>query len=282
MLLSGVKSGVKLEGFCTYLANSGKSERTIKNYLRNVETFSNWLHEQGDDITNLTRHDIQQYMQYLQSIGNTASTIKVKYAAITAYTKHIDKLSILNNIRRPQARGNNNIAPKSLAKNEYNRLLREAERKGTRTAAIIYTLLYTGIRVGELVALNRNDITLGERSGTVIIRNGKGGIARTVPLPAEARHYIRQYLNSRTDSEESLFTSNYKQRMSIRSIQRLLSQLGTYPHALRHTYARKLVEGGTDIATVAELLGHTDINVTRRYSKPDMNTIEQAVTNIFG
>ncbi|MCH5586022.1 tyrosine-type recombinase/integrase [Shimazuella sp. AN120528] len=127
-----------------------------------------------------------------------------------------------------------------------------------------------------------NDVTLGERNGTVVIHNGKGAISRTVPLPAEARHYIRQYLNSRTDGEEALFTSNYKQRMSIRSIQRLLSQLGTHPHALRHTYARKLVEGGTDIATVAELLGHTDINVTRRYSKPDMNTIEQAVTNIFG
>ncbi|MBH8603662.1 tyrosine-type recombinase/integrase [Thermoactinomyces sp. CICC 10522] len=276
------KSVVELNGFTRYLEEQGKSAKTIADYKRHVNNFAAWLTEQGGDIDTLTRHDVQQYMKYLENIGNKAATIKVKYIAITTYARYINRSDIIENIRRPEARQNRNIAPKSLARNEYNRLLREAEREGARTAAIVYTLLYTGLRVSELVALNIDDVKLGERSGSVTVRNGKGQVARTVPLPAEARHHIRQYLATRTDDEPALFVSNYKRRMSVRSIQRVIDKLGTHPHAIRHTYARRLVEAGTDIATVAELMGHTDINVTRRYAKPDMNDLENAVAKVFG
>lgn len=277
-----IKSVVELTGFTNYLNEQGKSNKTIVGYCRHINNFASWLAENGGNINELTRHDVQQYVKHLENAGNKATTIKIKFAAITAYARYINRPAIIENIRRPEARNNRNIAPKSLSKNEYNRLLREAEREGSRTAAIVYTLLYTGLRVSELAALNIDDAKLGERSGSVTVRNGKGSIARVVPLPAEARHYLRQYLATREDDEPALFASNYRRRMSVRSIQRALDKLGTHPHAIRHTYARRLVEAGTDIATVAELMGHADINVTRRYSKPTMNEIEKAVTQVFG
>lgn len=276
------KSVVLLDGFTRYLEEQGKSAKTIADYKRHVNNFAAWLTEQGGDIDALTRHDVQQYMKYLENIGNKAATIKVKYIAITTYARYINRPDIIENIRRPEARQNRNIAPKSLARNEYNRLLRDAEREGVRTAAIVYTLLYTGLRVSELAALNIDDVKMSARSGSVTVRNGKGSVARVVPLPAEARYYIRQYLATRTDNEDALFVSNYRRRMSVRSIQRVLEKLGTHPHAARHTYARRLVDSGVDIAAVAELMGHADINVTRRYAKPDMHDLENAVEKVFG
>lgn len=277
-----IKSVVELTGFTRYLEGQGKSFKTIKDYCRHVNTFAGWLSENGGSINDLTRHDVQQYIKHLETIGNKAGTIKIKFAAITAYSRYINRPDIVENIRRPETRNNRNIAPKSLSKNDYNRLLRNAERAGKRTAAIVYTLLYTGLRVSEIAALNIDDVKLGARSGSVTVRNGKGQIARIVPLPAEARHYLRQYLATRNDGEPALFVSNYRRRMSVRSIQRVLEKLGTHPHAVRHTYARRLVEAGTDVATVAELLGHADINITRRYAKPSLDEIENAVTKVFG
>jgi integrase/recombinase XerD len=70
--------------------------------------------------------------------------------------------------------------------------------------------------------------------------------------------------------------------ISERSVQHMLSNYGIHPHMLRHTYARELVADKVDIATVAELMGHSDINVTRRYAKPNEHELEEAVSRVFG
>jgi integrase/recombinase XerD len=272
-----------INGFNTYLLDNGKSDKTAKDYGRHVNTFARWLSDQGGDIAEPTRYDVQQYVKYLQEIGNKPQTIKVKLMALTAYARYIDRPEIVEDIRRPQAVAPRNIAPKSLEKNERHRLLREVERSGNlRTIAIAYMLLYTGLRVSELANLNREDVQIGERSGSVIVRSGKGDKYRTVPLAREARYHLRRYLESRQDDEPALFISNYRRRMSTRSIQRALDKYGVHPHALRHTFGRELVAKGTDIATVAEIMGHSDVNVTRRYAKPSPKDIEDAIEKAFG
>lgn len=138
-------------------------------------------------------------------------------AAISSIVKFMGKINLLQNIRKPEYRKNQNIAPKSLDKKERNRVLREIERSDNlRNIAIVYLLLYTGLRVSELVALNRQDVNIGERRGTLLVRKGKGGVERKVPLPSEARLHIKNYINKREDSKEALFLSNYKERISIR------------------------------------------------------------------
>lgn len=277
------KSDAKvIPGFIQSLESDGCSPGTIKNYTRSIREFSEWLKQGGGDITRLTRVDVQQYIYALEQKGNTAATIENKFAALSVLARYLDASHALRNIRRPEVRKSRYIAPKSLDRNERNRVLREVERtRNLRSIAIVYLFLYSGLRVSEMVALGRDDVVLGERSGSIRVRKGKGNVSRTVPLPVEARLQLRQYLESRRDDDPALFLSNFHRRISVRSVQRVLEKFGVHPHQLRHTYCRELVGAGVDIATVAELAGHADINVTRRYAKPTTKELEQAVEKAF-
>src|SRR5665648_326488 len=253
--------------FINFQKKQGNSEGTLKLYTQIINEFSKWLEMDGSCLDSLTRLDIQQYVNYLSSKGISASTIENKFAAISCLAKSLGQTNILQNIRKPKFRKNYNIAPKSLERNDRNKILREIERsKNLRNIAITYLFLYTGIRVSELV---------------VLVRKGKGNIERKVPLPAEARLHLKNYLNSRDDSYKELFLSNYKKRISIRSVQRIFEKYDIHPHQLRHTYCRELVGSGIDIVIVAELAGHSDINTTRRYSKPSVIELEDAIEKAF-
>jgi integrase/recombinase XerD len=278
-----IKSVIELNEFQTYLREKGNREKTIEDYVRHITNFQKWLLLEGSSLEHVTRYDIQQYIKHLQDKGNKAATLNPKYSAIVAYTRFMGQPHLVENIQRPERRHTRHISPKSLPRNDRNRLFRELERSGNlRSIAIVYFSLYTGLRVSELAGLNQDDIHMGERSGNVIIRDGKGGIARTVPLPSEARFHLRRYLETREDDNPALFLSNFKKRISKRSIQRIFEKLGIHAHMLRHTYGRELVSSGVDIATVAELMGHSDVNVTRRYAAPSMKDLEQSIERVFG
>jgi len=271
-----------IERFVEAQRDKGKAELTAKTYRQVIEAFSRYLNDKGGSLNALTRFDIQSYITYLEAEGRTATTLNKTFSTIRVFAKFIKRLEITDNIRLPEVRKVQHIAPKCLECNELNNLLRKVERKNNpRDTAIVYTLLYTGVRVSELVALNREDITISTRSGSLKVRNGKGNVARTVPLPGEARLYLTEYLEEREDNNPALFLSNYRKRISVRSVQHLLKKLGTYPHQLRHSYCSVLVRKGIDIATVAELAGHSDINTTRRYSKPTAKELTEAIDKAF-
>lgn len=271
-----------ISNFIKFQHTQGNSESTIKLYVRIIKEFSGWIDVNGGCVDSLTRLDVQNYMNFLASKELCASTIENKMVAITNLAKFLDNVNIVQNIRKPEHRRTQNIAPKSLEKNEKNKLLREFERsKNLRNIAMVYLLLYTGLRVSELVDLNKQDITMSKRNGLLKVRKGKRNIEREVPIPFEARLHLQEYLNQRNDSLEEVFLSNYKKRISIRSVQRIFQKYGTYPHQLRHTYCRTLVNAGIDISTVADLAGHADINITRTYSKPTVVELEDAVEKAF-
>lgn len=277
------KSDAKvIEGFIRDLHEKGRSPGTIQTYTRIIQEFSNWLKEHGGDLGQLTRVDVQQYIQFLEEKGNSAATIQHKFAALSSLVRYLGATDLLQYIRRPEMRKIRHIAPKSLDRNERNRVLREVERTGNlRDIAMVYLLVYSGLRVSELVNLNREDVQIRERSGSLTVRKGKGNVSRKVPLPVEARLQLSRYLEIRDDDSSPLFLSNYQRRISVRSVQRMLAKFGIHPHQLRHTYCRELVGAGVDIATVAELAGHADINVTRRYAKPSAEELEKAIERAF-
>ncbi|MFC7440437.1 tyrosine-type recombinase/integrase, partial [Laceyella putida] len=142
---------------------SPKTIRTYQNILSQFETF---VTKNGGDLNNLTRVDIQSYINHMEQEGKKPSTINNHFACLSSFARFQKKTYIMEGIRRPEVRRIQNIAPKSLDRNERNRLLREVESEGKlRNIAIVYFLLYTGLRVSELVALNQDDVTMGERSG---------------------------------------------------------------------------------------------------------------------
>ena len=277
------KSVVKvIEDFLVYILDKGKSQLTAKNYRHSLEMFNDWIQNNDGDMAKLTRVDVQLFIQHLESKGNSASTINNRFAAISQFARFIGIPNVIENIRVPQARQAKNIAPESLERTERNTLLREVERNDNpRDIAIANLLLRTGIRVSELVALNRSDVITGERSGSITVRNGKGNVSRRVPLSTEARLYLSKYLENRDDNDPALFLSNFRQRISVRAVQHMLSNYGVHPHALRHTFVKELVSKGIDISTVADLAGHADINLTRRYSKPTERDLEAAIDKAF-
>lgn len=263
------------------LAN-GKSNNTAKTYQQSLSAFAEWLTVAGGDLIDLTRHDVQSYVRSLQDSSKSAATIGKVFACLSVFARYIDRPHAVENVRIPEQRKLRNIAPGSLERTKRNRLLRAVERDGNvRDIAITYTLLLTGLRVSELCALDRSDIIIGERSGKVTVRDGKGGISRSVPLSPEARLYLSKYLATRNDGDPALFVSNYRQRIAARTVQHMLAKYGVHPHELRHTFCRELVGSGVDIATVADLAGHSDINVTRRYSKPSARDLEHAIDRAF-
>ena len=130
-------------------------------------------------------------------------------------------------------------------------------------------------------ALNLDDVTLGERSG-------KGGKYREVPLNAPARRALRRYLVTRPEGEsDALFLGQRGRRIGRKTVQRAVwrfsKQAGlkrVSPHVLRHTFAKSLVDNGVSLEKVAALLGHSDLNTTRRYVTPGERDLQDAVEGL--
>lgn len=260
--------------------DKGKAAGTVAVYVRELKKLNEWLQASGGNIETITRFDVQSYIDYLVGLGRSASTIDRIFGTISVLAKYLNKQSIVEDIRKPKKAPTTAIAPKSLDRNQINGLLRDVERDGNlRNIAIINLLAYTGLRIGELVSLTKNDVEL-KRGGEVTII-GKGNKERSVPLPKEARLHLNRYLESRTDDLDALFVSNYGKPISKRSAQRIVEKYGFHAHELRHTYIRNLVKKGIDIVTVSQLAGHESIEITRRYAMASKKEIADQLDNLF-
>lgn len=166
--------------------------------------------------------------------------------------------------------------PRWLDRKDERALVRAVERYGNpRDVALMVTLLQTGLRVGELVALELEDVELSPRKGAVTVRHGKRDRFREVPLNAEARRVFERYLEVRpTSSSARLFLGQHGpigpeavQRVA-RKYARLAQLEDVTPHTLRHTFAKRVLEAGTPAVTVSRLLGHGSVETTAIYTQP--------------
>lgn len=173
--------------------------------------------------------------------------------------------------------------PRALERNEQNALLRAVERSGKpRDVVLIRIMLACGLRVSETVGLRVGDVELGERYGIITIRQGKGGKYREVPVPAETRRVLREYLIGK-DGEDWLFPGKNGNHITSRAAQMIVSKYGykarvkVHPHVLRHTCATNLLKTGVDTRVVAAILGHENINTTAIYAIPGVGDMGRAL-----
>ncbi|SFM48551.1 Phage integrase family protein [Paenibacillus sp. 1_12] len=115
--------------------------------------------------------------------------------------------------------------------------------------------------MSELVVLDRSDVDVSDRKGSLVVRLGKGNKERTLPLNIEARRAIEKYLEERVDSHSALFISNRQERISIRSVQHLMEKNGHNVHQTRHSFITGLVRAGEDISVIQSLSGHSSADI---------------------
>ncbi len=275
------------------------SQNTIKMYHFYLTDFNFWakdhLHQESFTISDIQEDLVKKYRvnlnRRISSKSNTEfkrSTQKTFLVALRAFLKYlvvIEGLDTMSPDKILLGKAEDRV-PKVLNPQQMEKLfeVQNLDRKsGVRDRAILQTLFSTGLRVSELVALNRDQINLNSGEFTVI---GKGRKARTVYLSPEAIKWLKRYLSARADPFIPLFIrySGKKMqendfdgeslRINPRSVQRLIKKyikravisVDATPHTLRHTYATGLLSEGADLRSVQELLGHSNVSTTQIYT----------------
>jgi integrase/recombinase XerD len=271
-----------IDDFSQWLAEADKSDNTIKTYRAVLNQFHEWLLSEGMDLNHLKKKDVQQYITYLESQNKSLATVEKAFATISMFARFLKKLDVVQDIKRKQKDKKNQEAPDSLTLDECNHLLAEVKKDGNpRDIAIVYVLLHTGIRVSELCGLNQDDINLTTNQSSLTVHESRGEKGRTIPLSKEVKYYLEKYITSQNNDKEFLFESNFHQRITPRAVQYMLKKYNVTPHKLRHTFCNQLVQKGIDIAVVAELAGHLDINVTKKYLKSPVQNLDSAIKQAF-
>ncbi len=269
-----------IDEFIDSLKARQASQNTIASYERDVAQFADYFESQGKKIFDLTKDDMQEYISHLSAAGKSNSTISRSTASIKSLyryllNKNLVEENIAENVDAPKV---NRKEPMILTDSEIELLLEQpdlSELKGQRDKAMLETLYATGIRVTELISLKLDDVNL--TSGYIKVK--KKNSERHIPLGNHALKCLKEYINKvrplliRTEEEKTLFINTNGQKMTRQGYWKILKQYSEQakiqkeitPHTIRHSFAVHMLENGTEIKKVQELLGHTDIASTMMY-----------------
>lgn len=287
-----------IPNFLFDLQSDGRSQKTLKTYERVIHQFIQWLEEttgETFDPENVTPIDAAEYKQYLLNRSKPATVNKARIA-LKRYFAWLVKQEVLKespwSAVRPVKQGRR--APRWLDRKEQRALLRAVQQgRKPRDIAILYLLLHAGLRVEELCLLRLEDVEMSERKGKVIVRQGKGGKWREVPLNRDVRKALESWLEVRPASSPWLFVSTRSERMTPRAVQFVVRKYGQRaglehctPHVLRHTFCHELAVKGVSIDVIAILAGHMtadgrpNIATTAIYTTPGDQDLRRAVDQL--
>jgi integrase/recombinase XerD len=268
----------ELEGFLALLA-SQRAARTVDAYRRDLTALSDWL---GRPLRTLTTDDLEHYVAELRAKGRSPATIARKTASFRSFFRH----QVLLGSRSDNPAAGLDLPrrarrlPRTLSAAEAERLVEAAAGitpRALRDHALVELLYGAGLRVGEAVALERGSVDLDER---LVRCTGKGGKERVVPIGRRAAQALRRYLGrgrphlDRRHRPELFLNAQggpLTRAGAFLILKRLAEKAGlepdrVHPHLLRHSFATHLLEGGADLRSVQEMLGHADLATTEIYT----------------
>jgi site-specific recombinase XerD len=255
-----------------FLASPALSESTRRAYRGDIEEFCAWLDERK---TRLDTVDVRLLADYVAWLGGrrerklAPATISRKLAAVRAFLKHA-----LGPERVPDARlapRRTRRLPDAPAATEVEDTLEALEGDGPialRNRALVEAVYSAGLRSAEAVGLDLGDVDFEQE--LVHVRRAKGGKERVIPLGEEAALWLARYLRDARPAlaqgaNDALFLSVRGRRLDTSTLRRIVP----HPHRLRHAFATHLLDGGADLRTIQELLGHSSLSTTQVYSHVD-------------
>lgn len=264
----------------------GCSEKTIRYY---DSTIRNVLNAIGKEVKSVTTDDLRVYLDEYQKRSNASKvTIDNIRRILSSFFAWLEDE---NYIAKSPVRRIHKVKTCKTVKETYSDEALELMRDhcdGIRDLAIIDMLASTGIRVGELVKLNRSDVDFENRECVVL---GKGNKQRRVYFDARTKIHLQNYLRSRTDDNEALFVSlqHPYNRLLISGVEIRLRELGrkldlhkVHPHKFRRTLATMAIDKGMPIEQVQQLLGHQSVDTTLQYAMVNQNNVKLSHHRFIG
>lgn len=264
----------------------GCSERTIAYYKSTIFKMLDSLKLKIEDITT---DDLRRYLsEYKNQTNASKSTIDNIRRVLSSFFSWLEDEDYLlkNPVRRIHKIKTRKVVKEVLSDENFE-ILRD-NCNTLRDLAMIELLASTGIRVGELVNLNIDDVLFNERECIVL---GKGDSERVVYFDAKTKIHLQKYLESRKDHNPALFVSFKKpyNRLGINGIERRIRELGNeanikkvHPHKFRRTMATNAIDKGMPIEQVQRLLGHVQIDTTMQYAMVNQSNVKIAHRKFIG
>lgn len=261
------------------------SPHTERCYLSDLEQLFDFL---GDrDIGSVDHEVLRGYVAHLTRLKTKKSSIARKLAAIRTFYKYLGRTGVIKNnpARLVSTPKQEKRLPAALTVDDTLRLIDSKAvnpLSQLRDKAVIEMLYSTGIRASELIGMNMEDI---DRHGRLIRIRGKGRKERIVPVGRKALEALEAYLKvRRPGNTTAVFTGPSGKRLTVRTVQRILEghrkALGlavkASPHTLRHSFATHMLESGADLRAIQELLGHSSLSTTQRYTHLNLDALMEA------
>ena len=259
-----------------FLASPSLAESTRRAYAADLRRFGGWLEERGTGVEEI---DVRVLVDYASELGRARNglapaTIARNLAAVRSFLRftlgptRVPDASL--GPRRPQR------LPEAPKREEIESIVDSLDADGPlglRNHALVELVYSAGLRSAEAVGLDLGDVDFEQEHVRV---RGKGGKERVVPLGEEAAHVVARYLREARPqlargANDALFLSTRGRRLDTSTLRRLLP----HPHRLRHSFATHLLEGGADLRTIQELLGHSSLSTTQVYSHVDARRLRR-------
>ena len=259
-----------------FLASPSLAESTRRAYAADLRRFGTWLQERGTTVEEI---EVRALVDYASELGRARNglapaTIARNLAAVRSFLRftlgptRVPDASL--GPRRPQR------LPEAPKREEIESIVDSLDVDGPlglRNHALVELVYSAGLRSAEAVGLDLGDVDFEQEHVRV---RGKGGKERVVPLGEEAAHVVARYLRVARPqlargANDALFLSTRGRRLDTSTLRRLLP----HPHRLRHSFATHLLEGGADLRTIQELLGHSSLSTTQVYSHVDARRLRR-------
>jgi integrase/recombinase XerD len=273
-----------LESYLRYKVRLNHKPRTLSQTYTTNKMFLDFYQGLGKSrLEEVTKEDLEAFIEHEQDRGLKISTVRTRLATLTAFLHFLIEEGVISGavlkkrikLRLPET------LPRAMNPSEVKKLLSVID--DTQERALILILLRTGIRIGEALGLTVNDLDIRERK-IHLYEGEKNSRGRVVYLSDDALFALKRWLRQRDPGKECVFFTGGHARMSYSTARGRfsghlksagLAEKGYSVHCLRHTFASELLNAGMRLECLQQLMGHQDIEVTRRYARLTDRTREE-------